>query len=99
MQRPCPLLPQARALVEQGFVTGASGRNRQSYGAAVTLARSTPDWQRHLLTDPQTSGGLLVACSAPRAEALRQTTIAAGYPHASVVGEMRRGEPGVEMNS
>jgi len=93
-----PLLPQARALSEQGFVTGASGRNWQSYGAAITLPESMPDWQRHLLTDPQTSGGLLIACSAARAAALHRMIVAAGYGHAAIIGEMRRGEPGVEVS-
>jgi selenide,water dikinase len=93
-----PLLPQARALSEKGFVTGASTRNWQSYGASVALPETMPDWQRHLLTDPQTSGGLLIACGAGRAEALRQAVAAAGYPHAAIIGEMRRGVPGVEVS-
>ena len=63
-----PLLTRAADLARQGFVTGASQRNWTSYGDDGRAAgRTSPDWQRHLLTDPQTSGGLLVAVAAPRA--------------------------------
>ena len=61
-----PLLAQAEALARAGFVTGASGRNWASYGAEVALPAEMPDWRRQLLTDPQTSGGLLVACAPGR---------------------------------
>ena len=49
-----PLLSEAAALAQQNFVTGASIRNWASYGHDVTLQQNLPDWQRHLLTDPQT---------------------------------------------
>ena len=62
-----PLLPQAAALAQEGFVTGASQRNWASYGDGRHAAGRLPDWRRHLLTDPQTSGGLLVACAPERA--------------------------------
>ena len=62
-----PLLTQAASLAQEGFVTGASHRNWSSYGAYVRLPKDCPDWRRHLLTDPQTSGGLLVSCAPERA--------------------------------
>src|SRR5579862_892265 len=65
-----PLLPRAAELAQQGFVTGASGRNWESYGAAVALPAASPLWRRHILTDPQTSGGLLVACAPDRVDSL-----------------------------
>ena len=65
-----PLLSSAAKLAQDGFVTGASHRNWASYGAGVTLPEGMPEWRRHLLTDPQTSGGLLVACAPGRAEAI-----------------------------
>lgn len=88
-----PLLSQAASLAQQGFVTGASLRNWASYGKDVVLPPSLPDWQRHLLTDPQTSGGLLVSCAAERADAIRQSIVADGYAHARVVGRARSGPP------
>ena len=62
-----PLIAEAVSLVQSGIYTGASTRNWLSYGEEVKLA-SNLDWQQNLLTDPQTSGGLLISC-APDAEA------------------------------
>jgi selenide, water dikinase len=92
-----PLLPRAIELVQQGFVTGASGRNWESYGTAVALAPDFPLWQRQILTDPQTSGGLLVACAPGRADVVLRTVRDAGHPSASIIGEMRTGAPGIEV--
>src|SRR4051812_11895841 len=58
-----PLLPGARELAAQGILTGASGRNWAGYGEHVTLGSRMGDAERAILTDPQTSGGLLVACA------------------------------------
>ncbi len=88
-----PWLKEAAALAQQGFITGASGRNWKSYDSDVVLPAGTPEWQRQLYCDPQTSGGLLVACAAARADALLKTIVAAGYPFASIIGEVREGEP------
>ena len=57
-----PLLPGVRALAAQGFVTGASGRNWAGYGSEVGLPAAFAAEDKALLTDPQTSGGLLVSC-------------------------------------
>ena len=59
-----PFLAQAEALAANGFITGASGRNWSGYGQDVQLAENISDTQKALLCDPQTSGGLLVACAA-----------------------------------
>jgi selenide,water dikinase len=86
-----PLLAEDEALARQGFVTGASGRNWASYAAGVALPAQMPEWRRHLLCDPQTSGGLLVACAADRADALVQRIVAAGYPLARRIGTVESG--------
>ena len=65
-----PLLSQAADLAQQGFVTGASHRNWSSYGSDVAVPAEMPEWRRHLLTDPQTSGGLLVAVAPERGDAV-----------------------------
>jgi selenide,water dikinase len=96
-QKRIPFLAQAEVLAEAGYITGASERNWQSYGDAVALPRGLATWRRALLTDPQTSGGLLVACKAERAESLRSTLEAAGYPRASIIGTVAAGEPAVEI--
>ena len=92
-----PLLPRAVELAQQGYITGASGRNWDSYGAAVALAPNCPLWRRQILTDPQTSGGLLVACAPDRADALLGTIRDAGYSSARIIGEMRAGAPGIDV--
>lgn len=62
-----PVISQAVDFAKQNIVTGASGRNWTGFGAEVTLEAGIEDWQKNMLTDPQTSGGLLLAC-APEAE-------------------------------
>jgi selenide, water dikinase len=90
-----PLLAQAEALTKQGFVTGASKRNWNSVAEAITLPEHLPDWWRHLLTDPQTSGGLLVSCAAGHADVLLDRIKAAGYHSTAIVGSAAAGLPGV----
>ena len=92
-----PLLTEAASLSQQGFVTGASHRNWESYGAQVTLPAGLPDWQRHLLSDPQTSGGLLVAVAPEKANEIVETIRAAGYPAAQVIGHAEAGSPGIKI--
>ena len=92
-----PLLAQAEKLAQEGHVTGASHRNWASYGASVVLPEGVPDWRRHLLTDPQTSGGLLVACAPGRANELVEKIKAAGYASARVVGTAEAGEAKVRV--
>ena len=92
-----PLLKHAAQLTQQGFVTGASHRNWASYGHDVVLPADRPEWQRHLLSDPQTSGGLLVSCAADRAAELVKSINAAGYTSARVIGEAVAGAPKIEV--
>lgn len=92
-----PFLAEAAELSQQGFVTGASHRNWASYGAEVTLPDGFPEWRRHLLTDPQTSGGLLVACAPDAAERLLGEIRAAGYPHAAIIGRTVEGKAEVRI--
>jgi selenide, water dikinase len=92
-----PLLSEAESLARSGFVTGASNRNWLSYRDQVVLPQGLDDWQQALLTDPQTSGGLLIACAADRAEALRAMIEAAGYPRANFIGSVVAGDPTVEI--
>lgn len=87
-----PKLTRAEELAQAGFVTGASHRNWAAYGAEVTLAEGMDDWQRHLLTDPQTSGGLLVAVAPEAAEAWVARLRAEGYPLAQVIGRVTEGQ-------
>ena len=69
----------------------------ESYGDQVVLPPGLPAWRRALLTDPQTSGGLLVACKAERAESICAMIETAGYPRASIVGTVTDGEPAIRI--
>ncbi|WP_414463239.1 selenide, water dikinase SelD [Hyphomicrobium sp. DY-1] len=92
-----PFLSRAEALAKSGFITGASGRNWASYGHEVVLPGDYPQWQQALLTDPQTSGGLLVACAADQAENIRSEIERAGYPMARIIGLVASGTPQVRI--
>ena len=86
-----PWVTQARELAQQGCITGASNRNWSSYGHDITLPEGFSAVDRALLTDPQTSGGLLVSCtpeSAPEVMRIFQTS---GFAQARVIGHVQTG--------
>ena len=83
-----PLLDQVRSLVSQGFVTGASGRNWAGYGSDVGLPAHFSDDDRALLTDPQTSGGLLVSCAPAALDEVLAIFRRHGFGQAAVVGSI-----------
>lgn len=87
-----PVLPAAAVLVRDGHTTGAAARNWESTMAAVDLPAGLPDWRRTILCDPQTSGGLLVACEAGAAADIIARFHAAGYQDAAAVGRMTPGD-------
>ena len=86
-----PLLPGATELAEAGFVTGASGRNWDSYGSGVELFAGCAAWQQALLTDPQTSGGLLVACTPESVAEVLAVFQRHGFAQAAIIGELLDG--------
>lgn len=94
-----PLLPKALEYAAQGFVTGASARNWQSYGQHVVFdAPHFGDVERALLTDPQTSGGLLVSCAPEAACEVLSVFRQQGFAHAAVIGQLRAGEANIEIS-
>ncbi|HPE01505.1 MAG TPA: selenide, water dikinase SelD [Burkholderiaceae bacterium] len=86
-----PLLDGVRALAARGAVTGASGRNWAGYGAEVALPAGFAAEDQALLTDPQTSGGLLVACAPEALAEVLAIFRRHGFDAAAAVGEMRAG--------
>ncbi|MBI2311016.1 MAG: selenide, water dikinase SelD [Betaproteobacteria bacterium] len=92
-----PVLGTALELAQHGFATGASDRNWASYGQDVVLPEGMPEWQKKLLTDPQTSGGLLVACDAGAVEQVLDQFRRDGFDAAARIGTMVRGEPKVRV--
>ncbi|MBG6071723.1 MULTISPECIES: selenide, water dikinase SelD [unclassified Polaromonas] len=91
-----PLLPGVLELAEQGMVTGASGRNWEGYSAEVSLPADISVARKALLSDPQTSGGLLVACAPEAADAVLACFQRHGFEGARQIGTMVEGS-GVEV--
>ena len=85
-----PLLTQARSLLDAGCVTGASARNWAGYGHEVDLPHRLAAWQP-LLADPQTSGGLLVACAPEVADGVLARFHADGHAQAAIIGRAQTG--------
>lgn len=92
-----PVHPLALELAQAGFAPGASERNWGSYGHEVHLPEGMAEWQRKLLCDPQTSGGLLVACEREAVPAVLAEMNREGFAQARVIGRLERGS-GVKVS-
>lgn len=92
-----PLLPGVEQLARDGFFTGASSRNWDAYGKDVSLGPAITPAQQALLTDPQTSGGLLVSVAPASVEAVLALFAREGFADAAVIGRMSPGTPRVEV--
>ena len=89
-----PILPNALDYAARGCITGASARNWAGYGDSVVLdPERFGDIERALLTDPQTSGGLLISCAPEIATDVLSVFLQQGFNYASVIGEMVKGDP------
>ena len=83
-----PLLTGVRELALQGHVTGASARNWAAYGTEVVLPADFASVDQALLSDPQTSGGLLVSCAADAVAAVLEIFRRHGFASAAEIGEI-----------
>ena len=91
-----PILPNALDYAARGCVTGASARNWAGYGDSVVLdPERFGEVERALLTDPQTSGGLLISCAPEIATDVLSVFLQQGFNYASVIGEIVKGKPQV----
>jgi selenide,water dikinase len=90
-----PWLDSVLELAQAGLITGASGRNWAAYGGDVTLSPELPPIAQALLTDPQTSGGLLVSCAGQSVGEVLDCLRADGFGEAAVIGTMGEGAPRV----
>jgi selenide,water dikinase len=93
-----PFIDIALQLAQDGYATGAAARNWASYGESVTLAGNIEEWQRKLLCDPQTSGGLLVSCTPESVDAVLAAFKADGFNHAAVIGTIQTGSAQVSVS-
>ena len=92
-----PFLDGVRGLAAEGFVTGASDRNWLAYGDKVSLAGNITKLDQALLTDPQTSGGLLLACAPNEADEVLALFHRDGFESAAVIGRIEAGKPCVSV--
>ena len=90
-----PLLDGVREFAAQGIVTGASGRNWAGYGADIELPAGFAAADQALLSDPQTSGGLLVACAPEALSEVLAIFSRHGFAAAAPVGTVLPGRDGV----
>lgn len=88
-----PLLDQVMTLAENGCITGASERNWAAYGHEIIFSDGISTAQKNLLTDPQTSGGLLVSARPEAVGSVLELFHRMGFQHATIVGELVN-EPG-----
>jgi selenide,water dikinase len=92
-----PVIPEALQWVKQGVATGASDRNWQGYGKDVFLPSHSEDWVRKIVTDPQTSGGLLVACAPEAEKQVLKHFESQGFAGARKIGALSAGKPGITI--
>jgi len=83
-----PWLPNVSALIQDGNITGASGRNWEGYGPEISLESGLPTECQTLLSDPQTSGGLLVSCSPDTVPEVLAVFMRHGFHDAAIVGHI-----------
>jgi selenide,water dikinase len=86
-----PVIEEAVSLVKKDVFTGASPRNWLGYGHEMSLGAHMHEWQKNLLSDPQTSGGLLVSCSSESTEQVLEILRADGFSQARKIGEFVEG--------
>jgi selenide,water dikinase len=93
-----PWLDPAPALAREGIQTGASNRNWHACQAEAVLDGALPEHAQALLTDPQTSGGLLIACAPEAADEVLSLLRAEGFAQAARIGQLSAGTPGIQVS-
>jgi selenide,water dikinase len=93
-----PVVAEALQHAQSGIATGASRRNWTSYGEEVAPVNELAPWQQAILTDPQTSGGLLVACAPDQVDSVLALFHAQGCDAAAVVGHMQSPDHAIRLN-
>ena len=95
--RDVPLLDDVLDLAANGIFTGASARNWSAYGVDVQLGAGIDTARQALITDPQTSGGLLVACSPQSVNDVLATFQEQRFMHAAQIGALADGPPLIDV--
>jgi selenide,water dikinase len=94
-----PMLAAAENFARQGIGPGAIERNLASFGADASFGATVADWQKNLLADAQTSGGLLAAVAPAAVEDVLACFHTAGFTHAAVCGTLTAGPARVHVNT
>jgi len=92
-----PLIALAREIAQSGTATGASKRNWDGYGSSMQLPADCALWKQNLLSDPQTSGGLLIACAPEAAQRVLALLHAQDFGQAAVIGTLAAGTAQVQV--
>jgi selenide,water dikinase len=92
-----PFIEEALKFVQEGTATGASRRNLEAYGHEISIADSNLDWKRKIVSDPQTSGGLLVSCAPEDELMVLKKFQELGFAHAKTIGTFIAGDAGVDF--
>ena len=87
-----PVIEEAIEHVKADIFTGASTRNWAGYGSEVKLASNLALWQQNLLTDPQTSGGLLISCVPEQEAEVLSILNLDGFTSAQKIGQFAAGK-------
>ena len=86
-----PLIPLAAEIAQNGTATGASKRNWEGYGSSMQLPAGCDLWKQNMLSDPQTSGGLLIACAPEAADKVLALLHAQDFGDVAVIGNLAAG--------
>ena len=92
------LLPGSEALLNAGVRTGASARNWAGYAHEVKWQSAADAIAQALLTDPQTSGGLLLACDPAAIAEVLAVFRKEGFAHVAAIGEITAGPPRIVVD-
>jgi selenide,water dikinase len=93
-----PVIEEALEYVQNNIVTGASGRNWQGYENQVTAEGELAQWQKNLLSDPQTSGGLLISCAPEVESEVLEYLHQSGFISAQKIGQFAQGQ-GIKIDA
>ncbi len=89
-----PVFESAQALAAQGMLPGGLGRNREYRRSIVDISPGATEFQKDIIFDPQTSGGLLIAVSSDKTSMLLDKLHDSGVTQATVIGEVTQAHPG-----
>ena len=83
-----PVFEGVRDFAEIGLVPGGTKRNLEFHRGAVEVDIGVSDESLDILSDAQTSGGLLISVPGDRSESLVKKLHANGIKYAAIIGEI-----------